>query len=152
MRPLRLAAVAVATLIVAGCASTEAAPDASDATTQTAADDPAAADAPGVRSQAAADVAPLLDDPDVVVLDIRTPEEVAEARLPGEVVNIDFYEPDFQDQLAALDPDASYVMYCRSGNRSGTARGIMSQLGFRDVVDIDGGIVGWSEAGLPIVQ
>lgn len=152
MRPVRLAAVAVATLIVAGCASTEATPDASDAPAEATDDAAADADAPGVRTQPAAEAASLLDDPDVVILDIRTPEEVAEARLPGDVVNIDFYEPDFQDQLAALDPDASYVMYCRTGNRSGTARGILSQLGFSDVVDIDGGIVGWSEAGLPIVQ
>jgi phage shock protein E len=105
--------------------------------------------APGVRALRAAEAAPLLDDPDVVVLDIRTPPEVAQARLPGAVA-LDFYAPDFSQQLAQLDRSATYLMYCRSGNRSASARGLMTQLGFEDVVDVRGGIIEWVDAGLPI--
>jgi phage shock protein E len=106
---------------------------------------------PGVRAVPATDAAPLLDDPDVVVLDIRTPAEVAQARLPGAMA-IDYYDPTFAQQIEQLDRDATYLMYCRSGNRSSGARALMSQLGFRDVVDVNGGIIEWANAGLPIEQ
>ncbi len=86
---------------------------------------------------------------DLVVLDVRTPEEFAEGHLEGAVL-VDFYDADFADQLAALDPDVLYLLYCRSGNRSGETLGVMEQLGFTSVADIDGGIIAWAGAGLPI--
>lgn len=91
----------------------------------------------------------LAAEPGTVVLDIRTPEEVAAGHLPG-AVNIDFYEADFEDRIAGLDRDASYVVYCRSGNRTSQARSVFEDLGFGDVIDVDGGIVAWYDAGLPV--
>lgn len=91
----------------------------------------------------------LAVNPEAILLDIRTPEEFASERIPG-AVNVDFYAPDFKDQLADLDPDASYVVYCRSGNRSAQAMPMFDQLGFSDLLDVDGGIVAWYESGLPI--
>lgn len=91
----------------------------------------------------------LVENPAPVVLDIRTPEEVAAGHLAGSV-NIDFYEADFADRIGELDRDASYVVYCRSGNRSGQAMELFESLGFSDVIEIDGGIVAWSAAGLPV--
>lgn len=85
---------------------------------------------------------------DAVLLDIRTPEEFAEARIEG-AVNIDFYSVTFEDQIAALDRDASYVVYCRTDNRSGQAMDVFRRLDFAEVHEIDGGIVAWVEAGLP---
>ncbi len=152
VRPVKLAALALSLLIVGGCASTDAAPAEPEASNPTATESSSGTEAPGVRTQPAGEAASLLDDPDVIVLDIRTPEEVAEARLPADVLNLDFYEDDFAAQLAALDPEASYLMYCRSGNRSGTTRALLSELGFRDVVDIEGGIIEWAEAGLPLTN
>lgn len=157
-----LAIVALAAVAVAGCATSEATtePEATS-TPAVASSDAEAGDSagaapatgPGVRTVPASEAATLIDDREVIVLDIRTPAEVAEARLPvDEVLNLDFYEPDFADQLASLDRDASYVMYCRSGNRSGTTRALLSQLGFQDVADVDGGIIGWLEAGLPVAE
>ena len=109
-------------------------------------------EAPGVRGLPAKDAAPLLDDPEVVVLDIRTPPEVAQARLRDEQLHIDMHEPDFADQVGQLDRGTRYVMYCRSGNRSGKAQALFEQLGFEDVVDVSDGIIGWVDAGLPIQQ
>jgi len=85
----------------------------------------------------------------VVVLDIRTDAELAQARLPR-AVHIDYHAPDFAHRLAALDRNTTYLLYCRSGQRSGEAREMMASLGFRDVVDIRGGIIQWSNAGLPL--
>ena len=87
---------------------------------------------------------------DLVILDVRTPEEFAEGHLEGAVM-IDFYDLDFADQLAELDPDVPYLLYCRSGNRSGQTLALMEELGFTDVADVDGGINQWQAAGLPVV-
>lgn len=105
--------------------------------------------APGVRALPAAEAASLLDDPRVVVLDIRTDAELAQARLPR-AVQLDYYAPGFAQRVAELDRDATYLMYCRSGQRSGDARALMDQLGFRDVVDVRGGLIEWVNAGLPV--
>lgn len=87
---------------------------------------------------------------DLVVIDVRTPEEFRANRLPDAVL-IDIYEPDFQARIAELDRDVPYLLYCRSGNRSQQARQIMEDLGFRDVADVEGGMVAWLEDGKPFV-
>jgi rhodanese-related sulfurtransferase len=93
----------------------------------------------------------FIAEPATVLLDIRTPEEFAEARIDGSV-NIDFYAADFADQIGALDRDTTYVVYCRSGNRSGRAMELFRDLQFTDVREVGGGIVSWIEAGLPTVS
>jgi rhodanese-related sulfurtransferase len=97
-----------------------------------------------VSPQVAAD---LLASPDAVLLDIRTPDEFAAGHLV-DAVNIDFYAPDFADRLAALDPATTYVVYCRSGNRTTAALDVFRDLGFTAVHAVDGGIVAWEAAGL----
>ena len=86
---------------------------------------------------------------DLVILDVRTADEFNAGHIPG-AVNVDYYAADFRQQLDALDKDAPYAMYCRSGNRSGDTLGIMEDLGFTDVSELDRGIVSWAEAGYSI--
>lgn len=88
---------------------------------------------------------------DLVILDIRTPEEFAAGHLAG-AINIDYYADDFEDRLAALDLEVPYVMYCNSGNRSSNALPVMDSIGFQEVHELDGGIQAWFGAGLPIEQ
>jgi rhodanese-related sulfurtransferase len=97
--------------------------------------------------------AALQADPpsDLVILDVRTPEEFSEVHLEGATL-MDFYDADFSDQLATLDPDVPYLIYCRSGNRSGQTVAMMEDLGFTDVSNVDGGIVAWLDDDLPVVQ
>ncbi|MGI9613450.1 MAG: rhodanese-like domain-containing protein [Acidimicrobiales bacterium] len=129
---------AILLLVVVGCGS-----DDTDAS--------GGADTAGIRLVAASEGAQIQADPPdgLIVLDVRTPEEFADGHLEGAMM-IDFYSPDFADQLADLDPNRPYLLYCRSGNRSGQTTAIMDQLGFANVADIDGGIVAWAEAGLPL--
>ncbi len=98
---------------------------------------------------AAAIIGSRLGSDGFMLLDVRTPEEFAAGKIAGSE-NIDFYEAAFADSIAALDRDASYVVYCRSGNRSGQTLELMRQLGFTDVTDVSGGIVAWQEVGLPL--
>lgn len=94
----------------------------------------------------------IAEQPDgLVVLDIRTPEEFAEARL-ADAIMVDYYASDFADQLDRLDKDVPYVLYCRTGNRSSDAVKTMKSLGFAEVYEIDGGIVNWYEQGFPVEQ
>ena len=91
------------------------------------------------------------DNPDFIVIDVRTPEEYAGGYIDA-AINIDYYAPDFSAQLEALDKDKTYLIYCRTGRRSADARDIMAELGFREVYNMSGGIVEWEEQGLPVVR
>ncbi len=85
---------------------------------------------------------------ELVVLDVRADHEFADGHLDGAIM-IDALQDDFADKLGELDPGVPYLLYCRSGARSGKAAAMMSELGFTDVADIDGGFLAWSDAGLP---
>jgi phage shock protein E len=86
---------------------------------------------------------------DFVVLDVRTPEEFANGRLPG-AVNVDIQAPDFQSRLAALDRGNTYLVYCRTGNRSARAIQVMQRLGFQSLYHMTEGILRWEKKGFPV--
>ncbi|MBK5267868.1 MAG: rhodanese-like domain-containing protein [Acidimicrobiia bacterium] len=107
----------------------------------------------GIQTVSAQDAYAITSAPpaDLVVLDVRTPDEFNEGHLAN-AINIDFYAPDFSANLAALDKDVPYVLYCRSGSRSGTTAQEMQSLGFAEVYEVDGGIVSWLNSGLPLAD
>lgn len=80
-----------------------------------------------------------------VLIDVRTPEEVADGAIQG-AVNLDLQD-DFRAAIAELPRDDAYFVYCRTGNRSAQAVAIMAELGFVDVVD-GGGYADLVAAGL----
>lgn len=104
---------------------------------------------PNIRAVSPSEAAARLEEPESIVLDVRTPPEYLQARLPG-AVNIDFYGPSLRAELEALDRDAPVLLYCRSGQRSGNLHPLLAELGFRDVVDVRGGIIAWVQAELPL--
>lgn len=87
-----------------------------------------------------------LAKPGVVLLDVRTPSEFAAGHLQG-ARNVNFLSTDFADQVAKLDPNATYVLYCKSGNRAGQAGTLMLQKGFKNVSNA-GGFEGLKAGGL----
>jgi len=91
------------------------------------------------------------DNQDFIVLDVRTEEERAARRLEN-TSNLDFYSDVFADELDDLDKSKTYLVYCRSGNRSGQTFEMMKEMGFAEVYDVQGGIVQWIEDGLPVTQ
>jgi len=81
------------------------------------------------------------------VIDVRTPAEYAAGHVAG-AQNIDVEAADFGTRIAALDKNAPYLVYCRSGRRSAIAADQMRQAGFTDVVDA-GGLSDLVAAGAP---
>jgi len=103
-----------------------------------------------IANQRAADVIlALQDNPDFVLLDMRTPAEVEAGHISGAVM-LDYYSASFRDDLATLDRELIYLIYCRTGNRTGQAYEIMERLGFERVYDMGGGISQWIAAGHPV--
>lgn len=80
---------------------------------------------------------------DLVILDVRTPREVAEGHIEGALI-IDFLAGGFDEKVKDFNKESTYYIYCRSGNRSGQACQIMAQLGFDKLVNLDGGMLGWN--------
>lgn len=71
-----------------------------------------------------------LQQKQVVLLDVRTPEEHANGRVKGSK-NLNFLDPEFQKHVSTLDPKKEYLLYCGSGNRSGKALQYFSALGIK---------------------
>ncbi|GAK49610.1 Rhodanese domain protein [Candidatus Moduliflexus flocculans] len=90
-------------------------------------------------------------DPNFIILDIRTPQEFADGHIEG-AINLDFYASNFKERLNTLDKSKTYMMYCRSGNRSGKALGMMKDQNFTEVYNMTGGIGSWAQKGLPVVK
>jgi rhodanese-related sulfurtransferase len=91
------------------------------------------------------------DNPDLVIIDVRTPEEFAEEYIE-DAINLDYYSETFQDELDTLARDKTYIIYCRSGGRSGNTLDIMAELNFTEVYNISGGFIRWLAEGLPTIQ
>ena len=83
------------------------------------------------------------------ILDVRTPEEYAEGHIPGAAL-LNFNDPDFAANLDALPKDSTYLVYCRSGNRSAKAADLMRAKGFGEVLNMQGGMMDWQDEGFPV--
>ena len=98
-----------------------------------------------------AEFAKLADEPNVVVLDVRTVEEYAEGHIVG-ALNIDQGQGDFMEKAKAqLPSDKTIAVYCRSGRRSASAASRLAAEGYT-CVNLKGGIVAWKEAGLDVTK
>lgn len=85
------------------------------------------------------------------LLDVRTPAEWNEGIIEGATM-MNFYDSDFKQQLEKLDKEKPVAVYCKSGGRSGQAMGMMQEMGFKEVYNLNGGIGAWNNAGEPTVK
>nr|WP_321258069.1 rhodanese-like domain-containing protein [uncultured Pseudodesulfovibrio sp.] len=102
-----------------------------------------------INLDAKAAQARLVQSSDVYILDVRTPAEFRDGHIAN-AVNMDFYENGFERKLKALDRDAQYLVYCRTGNRSSSTLKLMHRLDFTKVWHLKKGIVDWKGSGLPL--
>ena len=84
---------------------------------------------------------------DAQLLDVRRPEEWAEGFIEN-AIRINWYDEDFEGQIKSLDKEKVVLVYCASGGRSGKAMNLMSEIGFVEVYNLEGGIGAWRAAGL----
>ena len=85
----------------------------------------------------------LIAKGDIVLVDVRTPEEIAEGKIEG-ALEIDFRNSNFLDEFKKLETDKTYLLYCRSGNRSGQAMDNLGKNGFQKLYNLNGGYAEWS--------
>lgn len=95
--------------------------------------------------------AKVIEDPTIVIIDVRTPQEFAQGYIAGSL-NIDVANANFVSEVAKLDKTKTYAVYCRSGNRSTVATAEMEKLGFTSLYNMTGGAIDWVQAGLPLVS
>ncbi|MFK7980253.1 MAG: rhodanese-like domain-containing protein [Saprospiraceae bacterium] len=86
----------------------------------------------------------------IVVLDVRTPKEVAQGVIPGAKV-MNFYDDNFKVELGKLDKSKTYMVYCKSGGRSGKACKALEDAGISSYHNLKGGITAWKQEGLETV-
>jgi len=77
-----------------------------------------------------------------LLIDVRTPGEVANGAIEGNK-NINFNSPSFKSDIEKLDRNVQVLVYCASGGRSGRAMGMMKDMGFKEVYNLNGGYNGW---------
>ena len=90
-------------------------------------------------------------NPDFIIIDVRTPQEFVEGHIEN-AINIDYQADRFEGEVNKLDKGNIYLIYCRTGNRSSGALGVMVGLGFTEVYHLALGIVGWIDEGMPTVK
>ncbi len=91
------------------------------------------------------------NNPEFKIIDVRTPAEFKAGHLQNADL-LDFFSKSFAEEMNQLDKDKTYLIYCRSGNRSGKTLALMEKLGFRKVYNMSGGILGWNAERLPTVK
>jgi thioredoxin len=83
------------------------------------------------------------------LIDVRTEGEFMEEHLPN-AININFNEKDFEAKIKKLDKTKPTFIYCLSGGRSGSAMEIFAKNGFKEVYNMQGGILQWKGDQLPL--
>lgn len=97
----------------------------------------------GYKNAPIAELTELKNEKKAVVIDVRTPAEWQEGVIEGATLFIDFKGANFEQQIAKLDKSKTYIVYCRSGGRSAGASQVMVDNGFKNVINMQGGILSW---------
>jgi phage shock protein E len=115
------------TIAFSGCATTQ---------------DPAGEEEPTVVKITAEEGKTMMEeDPTIVLVDVRTEAEFTEEHIPGALlVPVDELESLAPEMIP--DKEATYIVYCRSGNRSATAAQQLIDMGYQNIYDM-GGIIDW---------
>ena len=85
--------------------------------------------------------------PNAQILDVRTPEEYASEHLQN-AQNVNWLSPDFVTNTSKYDKSKPIFVYCKSGRRSHLAAEKLAELGFTNIIELEGGILKWDAAGL----
>ena len=84
-----------------------------------------------------------------VIIDLRTPDEIAKGFIKGATF-LDWLAKDNEAQVAKLDKNKTYYIYCAAGGRSGDCAAYMEKHGFKRVYNLEKGFSDWKKKGMPI--
>jgi rhodanese-related sulfurtransferase len=110
-----------------------------------------------IRNARPDEVADKVLSGELLVLDVREPEEFEQGHLPG-ALNIPRgwlelrSDPTWRAHDERLVPDKSVLVYCTVGPRSILAAAALRELGYANVTNLDEGLVAWKNAGYPVTQ
>lgn len=90
----------------------------------------------------------IKEQPFAPIVDVRTPEEFSKGHITN-ALNIDWNGNTFDKQTTTLDKSKPVFVYCLSGGRSSSAASKLRADGFKEVYELDGGIMKWRGANLP---
>ena len=82
------------------------------------------------------------------IIDVRTPQEFSEGHIEN-AINIDWNGSNFENEISKIDTSTPIFIYCLGGGRSAAAAAKMKEMGFKDIVELNGGMMNWRSAGLP---
>jgi rhodanese-related sulfurtransferase len=90
-----------------------------------------------------------------VFVDVREPEEWQHGHIDGSVAAprglLEFFaDPASPRHKQALDPGRRVIVVCASGARASLAALTLKTMGYQDLAILDGGLKGWTGAGLPV--
>jgi len=106
---------------------------------------------PAFKTIPASEANEMLGKPGVAFLDVREPGEVQSGRIPG-AFNIPLGSVEARIEKQVPDKTATIVVYCQGGRRSVTASQKLVQMGYRNVLNMDGGYKAWLKAGYSVQQ
>ena len=86
-----------------------------------------------------------------ILVDVRTPKEFQQGHIEG-AVNINLFDKTFLDQFTKFKKTDPIFIYCRSGNRTSSARKKLANIGFTKIYDLHGGITNWYKNNFKIVK
>ena len=90
----------------------------------------------------------IKNDKSAIVIDVRTPEEFNQGHLRNSL-NVNWFDENFEENLKIFNKDLPVFVYCLSGGRSSKANEKIQSLGFKNVYELDGGILEWRKNKLP---
>lgn len=91
----------------------------------------------------------IATDKTVTIIDLRTTNEIEKGFISGSI-QIDYLGKNFDTQMADLDKNKTYFVYCQAGGRSADAAGYMEKQGFKKVYNLEKGFADWKAKGFPV--
>ena len=92
----------------------------------------------------------FIDINNAVLVDVRTNDEYSSGYIENSL-NIDYLSNDFSKNVEKLNKNIPIVLYCRSGKRSSLSANKLSKLGFKEIYNLQGGILDWIEIGNSVI-
>ena len=90
----------------------------------------------------------ISNDKSAIIIDVRTPDEFNKGHLKNSL-NVNWFDENFDENLNIFSKDLPVLVYCLSGGRSSKANERIKSLGFKNVYELDGGILEWRKNKLP---